>query len=184
MSETHGPVVILLAAGRSSRFLASGGPCHKLEMPLCGLPVLEHVIRAVQACGLPWHVVRSAEGDGMGDSIAAGVRATPNASGWLVLPGDLPLITADSLRKVAQALAWAAIVVPTWHRQKGHPVGFAAQCFNDLLQLTGEHGAASIVAAQDACGNVLRLALDDQGIVQDVDTLDDLKYVETLMSQR
>jgi len=101
-----------------------------------------------------------------------------------VLPGDLPLITADSLRKVAQALASAAIVVPTWHRQKGHPVGFSAQCFNDLLQLTGEHGAASIVAAQDACGNVLRLALDDQGNVQDVDTLDDLKYVETLMSQR
>ena len=41
----------------------------------------------------------------MGDSIAAAVRATAQAPGWLVLPGDLPLIRPDTLRTMAAALA-------------------------------------------------------------------------------
>ncbi len=50
---------------------------------------------------------------GVGDSIARGVGATQNAAGWLILPGDLPLIDPGSLRRVAQALASKPVVVPS-----------------------------------------------------------------------
>ena len=92
------PVVIILAAGKGERFLASGATTHKLDALLSGTPVLMHVINAVKASGLPWHLVRPPGGTaGMGASVALGVRATPDAPGWLILPGDLPLIQPATL---------------------------------------------------------------------------------------
>lgn len=41
------PVVIILAAGRGERFLASGAQHHKLDTPLGERTLLEHVIHAV-----------------------------------------------------------------------------------------------------------------------------------------
>ena len=182
MNTPPSPVVLILAAGRSTRFIASGGTLNKLQTPLCGLTVLDHVIRAAEQSGLPWHVVREADGDGMGDTIAAGVRATADAGGWLILPGDLPLISAVSLRAVAEGLRSALVVVPTWNQQKGHPVGFGVACFDELVQLSGDRGAARIVEAHRANDQVFTLALSDRGTVLDVDTLDDLQYVQTLMA--
>src|SRR5690349_25023283 len=100
------PTVLVLTSGRGERFVASGGRGSKLQALLAGRPVLEHTLAAVRASGLPFHV-EDAGHPGMGDSIAAGVRATSNAGGWLVLPGDLPLIAPSSLLAVAQALATA-----------------------------------------------------------------------------
>src|SRR5215213_8982752 len=97
------PVVLVLASGRGERFIASGGSGSKLQALLAGKPVLEHTLAAVRASGLPFHV-EDAGHPGMADSIAAAVRATPDAGGWLVLPGDLPLISPQSLRAVASAL--------------------------------------------------------------------------------
>lgn len=178
------PAVIVLAAGRGRRFQASGGTLSKLDAPLLGVPVLQHVLNAVASSGLEWHVVRSAAGGGMGDSIAAGVRAMAGACGWLILPGDLPLVTAHSVRLVAASLASHPVVVPHWLGRQGHPVGFRSECLNALLQLSGESGAASIVRAHRGKGEVLDLALDDRGVVMDVDTLDDLADVESLMLSR
>ena len=114
------PTVIVLAAGTGSRFRAHGGTSGKLQALLAGRPVLEHVLQAVRDSGLPWHVVTqeataSLSPQGMGTSIACGVAATAQSKGWLILPGDLPLIQAHSLRAVAQALATHAVVVPTVH---------------------------------------------------------------------
>ena len=50
------PCVLVLAAGRGERFLASGGGTHKLEAKLGDLSVLETTLAAVKASGLPWHV--------------------------------------------------------------------------------------------------------------------------------
>ena len=103
------PVVIVLAAGRGTRFRASGGTGSKLQADLYGKPVLTHVLAAVEHSGLAVHVVHRACGDGMSDSIAEGVRATPAASGWLVLPGDLPVGDGDGVLAIrageAEALA-------------------------------------------------------------------------------
>jgi molybdenum cofactor cytidylyltransferase len=37
----------------------------------------------------------------MGDSIAAAVKATAGAKGWLILPADLPLVQAATLHELA-----------------------------------------------------------------------------------
>ena len=76
------PVVLILAAGRGERFIASGGTTHKLQALLAGKRVMDHVLDAVKASGLPYHVVTADPArPGMGDSIAAGVRATLDANG-------------------------------------------------------------------------------------------------------
>lgn len=169
------PVVIVLAAGRGRRFAAAGGQGDKLQALLHGRAVLAHVLAAVQAAGLPLHVVTPASGGpGMGDSIAAGVRATAGAPGWLVLPGDLPQVAPASIGAVAQALPRWDVVVPWYGPVRGHPVGFSAACRADLLALAGDAGAAAIVQARRAGGRVCDLPLDDAGLIQDVDTPDDL----------
>lgn len=174
------PVVLVLASGRGERFAASGGGGPKLQALLGGIPVLQRTLDAVQASGLPWHL-ESAPHPGMGDSIAAAVRATRGAAGWLVLPGDLPLVLPETLRAVAAALAAHAVVVPQYRGQRGHPVGFAAGCGGALAALCGEHGAAAIVRAEAAADRVLALEVDDAGIVTDIDTTADLARAEELV---
>lgn len=171
------PVVLVLASGRGERFRASGGQVHKLQALLGGVPVLQRTLDAVRASGLAWHV-EDVGHPGMGDSIAAAVRATEGAGGWLVLPGDLPLVQPQSLRRVAAALARAAVVLPQHGGLRGHPVGFSGACREELLALSGEAGAAAIVQARKRAGQVLDLALDDAGCVTDIDTLDDLARAE------
>lgn len=170
------PVVLVLASGRGERFAASGGRGSKLQALLAGRPVLERTLDAVRASGLPFHV-EAAEHPGMGDSIAAAVRAAPDAAGWLVLPGDLPLVSPQSLRAVAAALAQASVVVPSYRGTRGHPVGFRAEHGPALQALHGTEGAAAIVRA----AHPLRLELDDPGVVTDIDTVDDLAQAERLL---
>lgn len=173
------PVVLVLASGRGERFVASGGRGSKLQALLAGRPVLEHTLAAVRASGLPFHVEGGGH-PGMGDSIAAGVRATAGAGGWLVLPGDLPLVVPASLRAVAAALQPASVVVPFHRGTRGHPVGFGADFGPALQALAGAEGAASIVRAS----RPVKLELEDEGIVTDIDTVDDLARAEALLRVR
>jgi molybdenum cofactor cytidylyltransferase len=172
-------VVLVLASGRGERFVASGGQGSKLQASLAGRPVLDHTLAAVIASGLPFHV-EDAGHPGMGDSIAAAVRATPDAGGWLVLPGDLPLVSAASLRAVAEALRQASVVLPFYRGTRGHPVAFAREHGPALQALTGAEGAASIVRAAQP----LKLELDDEGIVTDIDTVQDLARAQDLWTRR
>jgi molybdenum cofactor cytidylyltransferase len=174
------PVVLVLASGRGERFLASGGSGSKLRALLAGKPILEHTLAAVKASGLPCHVEDKGH-EGMGDSIAAAVAATRDAPGWLVLPGDLPLVRPESLAAVAAELARHEVVVPEYRGRQGHPVGFARGCREQLLMLSGMQGAALVVRAQAAVGAVGHLALDDEGIVTDIDTTEDLARAERLL---
>jgi molybdenum cofactor cytidylyltransferase len=178
------PTVIVLAAGQGERFKASGASQDKLQSLLCGQPVRDHVLTAVQASGLPWHVVERANtahltNPGMSDSIASGVAATPDAQGWLILPADLPLIQSRTLLTVASALQQHLVVVPRYEGRSGHPVGFAPSCREALLQLTGDHGARSVVAQHRACW----LDVDDEGCVLDVDTVDALALAHRRMQK-
>jgi molybdenum cofactor cytidylyltransferase len=174
-----------LAAGRSERFRAASGGQHKLQALLGERTVLAHVLAAVQASGLPWHVVEAAHTQhlslpGMGDSIACGVAATAQASGWLILPADLPLVQTRTLHAVAAALATHAVVVPFFADQRGHPVGFAASCREELLSLQGEGGASAVVTSR----GMHRLVVDDPGCVLDVDTPEALQAAQALWQQR
>lgn len=170
------PVVVVLAAGRGERFLAAGGQGHKLSAPLGGKTVLDHTLLAVEASGLPWHLVDEPT-QGMGWSIAAGVRATSDAGGWLILPGDLPLVSPATIRNVASALADAVVVVPGYRGQRGHPVGFGAVCRDHLLALDGDAGARRVAEKFPR----LDLPVEDPGCILDIDRPADLDRAREIM---
>ncbi len=178
-TPSHLPVVLVLASGQGERFVASGGSGSKLQALLAGKPVIEHTLAAVRASGLTFHV-EDAGHPGMGDSIAAAVRATRDAPGWLVLPADLPLILPATLLAVAQALEQHNVVVPVCNGVRGHPVGFAAACGAELAVLEGKQGAARIQRAWTA----IELIADDVGTVTDVDTVQNLQQAEQLLALR
>lgn len=190
MTELYpSPVVIVLAAGAGRRFREAGGAGSKLDADLLGRPVLEWTLAAVRASGLPWMIVERPELEpeayGMGDSIARGVARQPDASGWLILPGDLPLIEPASLVGVARSLRDAALAEP-WTvvrphvavedgtAQPGHPVGFGPAWRSALLDLRGESGAMPVVRQAVQRGTLRHLASRDAGCVQDIDHPDDL----------
>lgn len=188
------PTVLVLASGRGERFLASGGTTHKLQADLCGKTVLQRTLDAVQQSGLPWHL-EDAGHPGMGDAIAAAVRATRRAGGanaadgangasgapgWLILPADLPLIAPDTLLGIAHAVVDAEVLVPSYLGQRGHPVRFAAVCGDALAALHGEAGAASVASTFRKA----LLPVKDAGCVTDIDTVADLERACALWSAR
>ncbi|MFM7331620.1 MAG: NTP transferase domain-containing protein [Brachymonas sp.] len=174
------PTVLILASGRGERFIASGGHGSKLDALLNGKTVLEWTLEAVKAAGLPWHV-EAAGHPGMGDSIAAAVRATSTSKGWLILPADLPLVSPQTICAVANALAQGAqAAYPEHAGERGHPVGFAAWAGLPLLSLSGNLGAAGILSAL----NATKIVVNDLGCVRDVDRLEDLSEMQRLLSLR
>jgi molybdenum cofactor cytidylyltransferase len=184
--------VIVLAAGSASRF---GGAGHKRAQALEGSDdagtVLSATLRNAIASGLPLLVVTRAElaplayqqvaardvvilpplrGSGMGDSIAAGVSARADAAGWLLLPADMPRVLSSTLTLVAQALQTHAVAYAQYRGRRGHPVGFAAELFSEMVALTGDEGARRLVARYPARA----VEVDDPGVLIDIDTVQDL----------
>jgi molybdenum cofactor cytidylyltransferase len=186
------PTILVMAAGQGRRFGADG---HKLAQPLGQGTVLTTTIQHAIETGWPVAVVTTAElaasvspwiatrdlvvlsaaeaARGMGFSIAAGVAAQAAGRGWLVLPGDMPLVRPASMLAVGRALAEHPIAYAQHRGRQGHPVGFAAELFSELIGLTGDEGARRLIARYPA----LPLELDDPGVLIDVDTEADLAAV-------
>ncbi len=196
------PAVIVLAAGKGARF---EGMQHKLEQSLDGSTVLGRTLRQVIASQINVVVVTTArlaavarahvaardvvvlpevgsagsDGLGMGYSIGAGVSARPDATGWLVLPGDMPLVQPATLLSVARELAHHAVVYAQHKGRRGHPVGFSAELYSELVALEGDEGARRLVARYAAFG----VEVDDPGVLIDVDTQADLESTRRLVSK-
>jgi molybdenum cofactor cytidylyltransferase len=193
---TSRPAVIVLAAGKGSRFL---GAEHKLAQGLGGSTVLGTTLRNAIASQLQVIVVTTAgfadvarrqiaardvivlpdvgspgqSALGMGHSIAAGVGARPQAVGWLILPADMPLVRPATMQAVARQLAQHPVVYAQFKGRRGHPVGFSAELYSELVALDGDEGARRLVARYPAHG----LEVSDPGVLVDVDTLDDLEML-------
>lgn len=190
------PVVIVLAAGLGSRFAGSG---HKLEQALGGGTVLGQTLAAALATQMRVIVVCNAASaplarrsvaardtvllppqgpQGMGRSIAAGVSAAASAPGWLILPGDMPLVQTSSIRAVAARLSQDPVVFAQYRGQRGHPVGFSSELYSELIALQGDEGARRLLmryAAQP-------VVVDDSGVLADIDTEDDLARARAQLS--
>lgn len=186
------PTIVVLAAGQGSRFQ---GPSHKLEQPLSHGSVLATTLRHALESELPVVVVTTerlaaavtdllarrdivvvSDDDarrGMGHSIAAGVAERPSASGWLILPGDMPLVQPSTLRQVAAALEQHPVAYAQHRGRRGHPVGFAAELYSELVMLSGDEGARRLIARYPAWAT----EVDDPGVLVDVDTVEDLDAV-------
>ncbi|HGM6909984.1 TPA: NTP transferase domain-containing protein [Serratia marcescens] len=181
--------IVITAAGRGERFIQAGGRGNKLNAGFADAAgerrsLFEHTLRQALASGLPVQVVTRPDNlpvlaacaanqvpvtllasAGLGDSIAAGVAATPHWQGWLIHLADMPFVGADAFRQVADALRQHAIVRPCYAQQPGHPVGFSALLRKPLCQLRGDNGARELL--QGAAVHLL--PLEQPGVVQDID---------------
>jgi CTP:molybdopterin cytidylyltransferase MocA len=168
-----------LAAGRATRF--GGG---KLEALCAGRPLARWALDAVAGAGLPpgvlvtgpdsglvadgWQrLINPHPAEGLGTSLALAARTAreQGARAMLVLLADMPLVSADYLRRVAAAPAPAAT------RQADGRPGVPALLDRAMLEraagLTGDRGAGPLLAGA--------LLLDaPAGTLFDVDTREDL----------
>ena len=138
----------------------------------------ERLMRVLDDCGCQV-VVNDRALEGMGTSIAAGVRATTvdNPDGWLVALGDMPYLNIATIIAVRDRLmAVGGIVIPEYRQQRGHPVGFGREYGAALVALLGDSGARSIISAALAADPqaVQPLAVNDAGVLADIDTPADL----------
>ena len=184
------PTIVIPAAGLGRRF---AGPLHKLQQPFNGSSVLGSTVRHAIETQLSVVVVTTAAladlvsrqlatrdivvlddvaaANGMGHSISAGVAERSGAPGWLVLPGDMPLVRPGSILAVASALEQYPVAYAQHRGRRGHPVGFGAELYSELILLRGDDGARRVMARYPAHG----VELDDPGVLLDIDTASDLE---------
>jgi molybdenum cofactor cytidylyltransferase len=110
---------------------------------------------------------------GMSASIADGVRALSTWDYLFLGLGDMPYVRAATLEQLRARMDAArddgrpCIVVPTFDADAGHPVGFSCEFFGELIALTGDRGARSVIDAHPEA--VERVVTDDPGVVTDID---------------
>jgi len=187
---------VLLAAGYSKRFgsnkllhpLPAGSPDAGTPIALAAarhfveaLPESVAVIRPraqkvgkmLREAGCNTVVCKNAA-EGMGVSLAEGVRAAADAHGWVVALADMPYLRPETIRVVATALSeGAAIAAPAYRGERGHPVGFARRFLDDLARLRGDAGARDILKAHPDW--ITLYEVDDPGVLRDIDEPSDLE---------
>ncbi|MDY6979722.1 MAG: nucleotidyltransferase family protein [Pseudomonadota bacterium] len=111
--------------------------------------------------------------DGLGSSLACAIRAVHEASGWLIMLGDMPWIDKQTIRAVAGALRQPRdIVAPLYGDRRGHPVGFGSAYVRQLIALDGDQGARSIINANPQ--HLTLISVNDPGVLRDVDYPQDI----------
>ncbi|CAB3674897.1 nucleotidyltransferase family protein [Trinickia soli] len=192
MTYASSATALLLAAGRGTRFdpaglqnkllapLADGTPvacaaAHALLATIAHVtavvrPGAEALAHALNEAGCD--VVFSTDAErGMGASLAAGVRATADAEGWIIALADMPWVDPSTIEALARRVdAGASIVAPIYRGRRGHPVGFGAMHRDALASLDGDIGARRLLEANE----VETIEVEDAGILADVDTYADL----------
>ncbi|MDX2287716.1 MAG: nucleotidyltransferase family protein [Hyphomicrobiaceae bacterium] len=191
--------IVIPAAGLSRRF----GPDDKLLTPLgdgtdpivrltaraacasrAGLVVVvirpgapgDHVARALQSLRASL-VVATDDVSGMGSSIAAGVRRVgAGFAGVMVLPADMPWVTAawlDTLIGVFEASDQRSIVVSVDAKgEQRTPVIWPADLLATLAELSGETGGKGLLDRHR--DRIVRVQPPSDHVLRDVDTPGDL----------
>jgi molybdenum cofactor cytidylyltransferase len=84
----------------------------------------------------------------------------------------MPWVRPETIARVVEGLRrGASIAAPSRLGVRGHPVGFARDCYAELIALSGDAGAKAVLEAQ----RVALFDTEDDGILRDVDTRADLE---------
>jgi len=93
--------------------------------------------------------------------MAAAVMTRPQASGWLLLPADMPMLQVGTLQSLADILpSQGPIVFPCHRHRRGHPVAFSAELYSELVRLGSEQDLRRLAARYPS----VDLEIDDPGI--------------------
>jgi molybdenum cofactor cytidylyltransferase len=176
---------LVLGAGGSKRL---GRP--KQLLPYAGGTLLGHVVGVARGCAFDQLVVaiggaadevrarvdlcgaevvvNEAYGEGCSSSIAAALQVVdPRCDVLVLMLGDQPGVTADTVAALLAGRGDAELAVCRYDDGRGHPIAFARSMFGKLADLHGDKGVWRLVdqGAQD-----VRVA---GAVPRDVDTLED-----------
>jgi molybdenum cofactor cytidylyltransferase len=183
---------LVLGAGGSTRL---GRP--KQLLPYGDRPLLEHTLNTARECGFDQLivpiggaadevrervdftgaevVVNYAFGEGCSSSIAAALSAVNQRCEVLVLMlGDQPGVTPQTVRALLEARADAPLAVCRYDDGRGHPIAFARSVFPQLADLHGDKGVWRLL--DERAGDVVDVPIAGS-IPLDVDTPEDYKAV-------
>jgi molybdenum cofactor cytidylyltransferase len=189
---------VILAAGQSRRM----GPSNKLLADVAGKPMVVHVADAVQSSqarpvlavvGHQADAVRAALAghdimfidnpdydEGISGSLKHGLRALPRGiDGAIICLGDMPRVTATQIDRLVAAfnpVEGRAICVPTFNGKRGNPVLFARRFFEEMESVSGDVGARHLIG--EAPELVCEVAMEDRGVLLDIDTPEALAKIE------
>lgn len=181
---------LLLAAGASSRMRGrdklledvSSEPLLRLmakramscsDRVFVALPLDDHQRRGVLG-GLDLVIVDVARPAlGMSESLKCGIKAAKACDALMILPADMPDISAEDMTQLWSATALGGeqsiVRATSADGQPGHPVVFNRNHFDELAQLQGDKGAKAVVERY----GYLPVALEGAHALTDLDTPED-----------
>ena len=115
--------------------------------------------------------------DGLSGSLKAGLAALPpEAEGFIVCLGDMPLVTGAMLDRLMAAFdpeEGRSIVMPTFRGKQGNPMLWSREFLAEMLEITGDVGARHL--AGKYAEKVVEVEMSDDAVLRDFDTTDALK---------
>ena len=189
---------ILLAAGKSQRM----GSCKQL-LPLGEKTVIARCLDALVAGGVtgfvvvvaeagnevatavqdyPVRIVVNPEGEGdMASSVRTGRAALPTeASGVLVALCDYPLVLSATISTLLTAHRETPerIIIPCHEEERGHPLLFPRTILDELT-----HHLILRDLVRREPSRIRCLAVNDPGVLLDMDTPDDYRRICSIMKE-
>lgn len=142
-----------------------------VTLPAADHPHARDRARALDGLAVMRVIVPDA-GLGMSRSLVRGAAALPPDHALMILPGDMPGISAASMAALAEAQDGKAILRgATADSRPGHPILFPAYLVPRFARLIGDRGAAPILADPDVTTRLIALPGDQATL--DLDTPED-----------
>lgn len=111
---------------------------------------------------------------GMFSSVRKGIRNV-TAERFLLTPGDYPLISKEVVKKLLKEKN--EIVIPSFNKRGGHPILLSSNLITEIL-IEPEDSNLKIYLSKKQCSY---LNINDEGILLDVDTIEDYNYVKSII---
>ena len=158
---------VVLAAGLAKRF---GGD--KLLHPIEGVSILRRTMAALvdprlvprfavvpagcaavgsiaRECGFQT-VPNAHPEDGLSGSVRLGLAAAAESDAVLFAVGDQPFLCAASVSRLADLFETknhGCMAALSYHGSRGNPVVFSRAYYDELMQLSGDRGGSTVIAA-------------------------------------
>ena len=113
---------------------------------------------------------------GMLSSVQMGFRSLPEgAQAAIVLLGDQPSVSHSVIDKIigAYSLTLKGILLPTYKKERGHPVLFDMKYKSEIAALNKEEGLRSLVYNHPK--DVFEVPVNTSSILRDIDDMKDYK---------
>lgn len=150
------------------------------DVVIVAAAVRDEVEKALAAGGVSARLVLNpTPEDGQLSSLLIGLSVVdrPGVGGVLVMPVDLPLVTASTVGGIIDLHRRASglIVRPSCRGRHGHPILFDRRLFDELRHADLTQGARVVVRAHAA--ESAALEVEDDGAFVDIDTPEDYARV-------